>query len=490
MELARVAERHQRAFDLDRRLGMRDVDHVQAVGCGHEQVAELEMRRARALDRDRGGDPRLERIVEVEHHDAGIRGHVHPAARDEQVARAVQHAALVPGQRALEEVVARLAVAQGLDVGEDQAFRAVGDQRVLVDRVHRLFLPVLQDHVALVARVADGLGRGQRDAGGVRALDVRALAERRDRRGDDLLGEALVADARDVVRARALGSFGHVDVLATELDAARGARGVLHGDLQRLPVVLVLLEVIGVGVVVQEAADHGLRLVPLGDADGRDLAVAADPGVVADEVDELRPQAQELRHDRVVVVRLRQVAIRAGLGLGAPFRVRVVRRHRLRAVAGCRDRRLLGVDPLAVDVLRAQHQRRGGAHRRDLVVLDRAVDAEHVDVVARDLRVVGRVVAREAALVAVALGAPVRLDRKVAAAAARGPRAMAGVAQHLVLAVRALVLRHVGAEAERARVHRHGVGAIGLGVVRRPHEVVQHHHHKQIQAQVRREPRE
>ena len=183
------------------------------------------------------------------------------------------------------------------------------------------------------------------------------------------------------------------------------------------------------------------------------------------------PSSSSLRHDRVVVVGLGQMAVVAVLGFGLALGVRVVRRECLRRIAGGRDRRLLDVDVFAIDVGRRQHQRRGRTHRRDLVILDLAVHAEEEHVVARDLRVVGGEVAGEAAFVFVPLGLPVRLDRQMAAAATRRPRGVAGVAQHLVFVVRALFLRHVGAPALRVGIHRHRVRTRGLGVVARRHRV-------------------
>ena len=90
------------------------------------------------------------------------------------------------------------------------------------------------------------------------------------------------------------------------------------------------------------------------------------------------------------------------LGLGRPHRVREMRREGLAREAGGADRRLLDVDPLAVDVGRGQDQRRGRADRRDDVALGRLVAAELEHVVARDLRIVGREVARLLALIMVA----------------------------------------------------------------------------------------
>src|SRR5690606_27035884 len=128
--------------------------------------------------------------------------------------------------------------------------------------------------------------------------------------------------------------------------------------------------------------------------------------------------------------------------------VREVWREGLAREADRADRRLLHVDPLTVEVGRAQHQRRGRAHRRYLVALGGHVLAELEHVVARDLRVVGREVARGLAFVAVDFALPVGLDRQVAAAAARRPRQVAGEAGHLLVAVRALARGDTGAEFE------------------------------------------
>ena len=134
---------------------------------------------------------------------------------------------------------------------------------------------------------------------------------------------------------------------------------------------------------------------------GGDFAFGAHPGVEAQQVDELRPEPERLRQDRVVVARGREMAVVAAFGLGLALGVRVVRVHRLRAVARGRDRRLLHVDPLAVGVGGGEHQRGRGTHRRDLAALGRAAQAEHEDLVARHLRVVAGPVAESAALVAV-----------------------------------------------------------------------------------------
>src|SRR3546814_1263919 len=75
-----------------------------------------------------------------------------------------------------------------------------------------------------------------------------------------------------------------------------------------------------------------------------------------------------------------------------------------------------------------------------LAGLGQLVPAELEHFVARHLRIIGREVARLLALEMVHLGLPVRLDRQVAAPAARRPRQMAGEAGHAIVAVGAILL--------------------------------------------------
>ena len=311
-----------------------------------------------------------------------------------------------------------------------------------------------------VARRRDRLVGGERHAGGVLRADARVVAERREGRGDDPLRGALVGDVGDVIDLEAAAAFGDEQIFAAHLQALRGAAGLLVDvgellDRMRLarplaveglaaPPVAQLalvavdmrLEEIGIGIFVQIGADHRLRLAPFGDAHRLETLVEPDPGVQPDEIDEVGALQQQLRHDRIVVVGLRQMAVAAGLGLGLPHRVREVRRERLAREARRRDRRLLHIDALAVDVGRRQDQRRGRAHRRDDVALGGLVPAELEHLVARHLRIIGREIARRVAVVFVPRRLPVRLDRQVAAAARGRPRQMAGVAGHLAVLVR------------------------------------------------------
>ena len=108
--------------DEARRVHPGDVEQLEAVGVGHPQIAELQRRGAGVAQRDGGGVARVERVVEVDDDEPGRGGDVGVMAAERDVARAVEHSALVPGDGALEEIVARLAVGEGLDVDQDQPF--------------------------------------------------------------------------------------------------------------------------------------------------------------------------------------------------------------------------------------------------------------------------------------------------------------------------------------------------------------------------------
>ena len=276
--------------------------------------------------------------------------------------------------------------------------------------------------LAFVAQRGDRLVGRQRDAGRVRRGNVRVLTPGRKRSSEDLLRNSLVGDACNVVDAHPGSPFGNVQILATQLQTARGVLGIVRLD-RRQPqlTLLVLREPVGIRVLVQVAADHRLRFLPFRDLHRGNLLFLADPRVVSDEVDEVGPLQQELRHDRVVVILPRDVAVAAGLGFGSPLGVRIMRRERLRREPGRGDRRLLNIDALAIDVGRRKHQRRARAYGRDLAPLDRPVVTELEHIVARDLRIIGGVIARLASFVVQAIGPGVRLDRQVTAGARRRP---------------------------------------------------------------------
>lgn len=132
--------------------------------------------------------------------------------------------------------------------------------------------------------------------------------------------------------------------------ARRPARVTVAVAQHGAPLAMIAIPV-RVRVFMQKTADHRLRFVVLRDLDALNPGVQSEPGVGADEIDAVRPQEQELRHDGVVVVGFRQVAVGAGLGFGFARRVREVRRERLTREAARRDRGLGNVDPFSVAVL-------------------------------------------------------------------------------------------------------------------------------------------
>ncbi len=181
VELPRVAQAQERALHFARVGGLRDVDHVQAVGGGDEGVAELHLYGARVGDGDGRDQARFERIGHVEHDDAGVGDNVERGAGNGEVLGAFEDAVVVPRRGADQIVVAEFAVGQGVDVGDDQAFFAIRDERVAVDGVHRLFLVRGDLAGFFVAREGDGLRGGEHHAGRVLAADVRVLARREQR---------------------------------------------------------------------------------------------------------------------------------------------------------------------------------------------------------------------------------------------------------------------------------------------------------------------
>src|SRR4029077_1845732 len=170
-----------------------------------------------------GGDARRERLVEIHHHHAGAGGDIGGEAAQDDVPRPAQHAAALPGERALEEVVARLAVLQCLHVDKDQAFVRVRDRGVAVDRMHRLLAVLAAHALALVAARGYRLVGRQGYAGGVARGDVRVVAAWRERCSDDALGDAFVRDRSDGVYAIAGLAFGDVQIFAAQLQAAHVA---------------------------------------------------------------------------------------------------------------------------------------------------------------------------------------------------------------------------------------------------------------------------
>ena len=120
----------------------------------------------------------------------------------------------------LQEVVRRVAVEQRRRRRHHQAFLAIGDVDVGVDRRDRLLLV----HRQPLAHRIDGERARRGDRRRIARLHVRVLADRRHRRRHDLLGEALLVDLRDVEDLEAAFAVGDVEVLAALLHRQRVRR--------------------------------------------------------------------------------------------------------------------------------------------------------------------------------------------------------------------------------------------------------------------------
>jgi len=236
-------------------------------------------------------------------------------------------------------------------------------------------------HLGCIAQRVDRLVGRQRHAGGVLRIDACVVAKRGERRGDDPFGKALVGDGCHVIGAEAALPFGNEHIFAAQLQAPHPvARTFMcvdelletpgfaaqlivkgfapHPVLEFAPIAFDMHPpIVGIGIAVEVGTEHGLRFFPFGHTNGGEAAFQPGPRVEPHKVDIVRAKQKQLRHDRVVVILGGKVAIRTGLGLGLAHSVREMRGKGLARKADRGDRRLLHIDPFAVDVGRGQHQR-------------------------------------------------------------------------------------------------------------------------------------
>src|SRR6266851_275292 len=111
--------------------------------------------------------------------------------------------------------------------------------------------------------------------------------------------------------------------------------------------------------------------------------------IAAFKVHESGAQQHRLSQPGIIVALCGHVTIGTGAGFFRSHSVRDERTECLPAEAFGGNGLLLVVTPTAVRVLRANQYRTGGPHGCDAITGDGAVDAEHVDVVAQNLEVVG-----------------------------------------------------------------------------------------------------
>ncbi|MCG3162586.1 MAG: hypothetical protein JMDDDDMK_03879 [Acidobacteria bacterium] len=343
IKIVRVGQRHNGALNDARLFRQRDIHDLQAFRVGHERVTELHLNRSRFPEAAQDCDqPRLQRIVEIDDGQSLVASDVGVDARDGDVRRAVERAAGIERQRAFQEVVRRIAVEQrryaGLFVADDdKSLVLVADIKEGIDRMDRLFVITIFGLLIfgpVFARRINGQRRRRSDSGRVFRINVKSLTERRDRRGRDAFAEAFVVNVGDVVNAQAAGAIGDVGVFAAHLNAERLVmRGVFVGFDKAVFAFDVFFVLFGVSQLVQTRPDDCLRLVAFGHDYGVDAVFARrDPGEPPDEVDEVRPLHQQLRHDRVVVAGLGHVAIGADFRFGRADGVRHESAERVAAV--------------------------------------------------------------------------------------------------------------------------------------------------------------
>ena len=180
---------------------------------------------------------------------------------------------------------------------------------------------------------------------------MRVLAERRIRRCDDALRHPFVRNIGRVIDPESAFALGHKQILPAQLQATdRPLCGVVVRLGQLLPALLMFLVIVRICITLEIAPNHGLRLIPLGDRRRFDMFAQTNPGVMTHKIDEVRSLQEQLGHDRVVIILRRNVAIATSLGLFFALGVRIMRRERLRGMAAGRDRGLLDVKLLAIDV--------------------------------------------------------------------------------------------------------------------------------------------
>ena len=163
-----------------------------------------------------------------------------------------------------------------------------------------------------VAEGSDRLVGGKRHAGRVLGGYMGVLADRGERRLDDPLREALVADRSDIIGAETAFAFRDEHIFSSQLEAAdRIARSLdnilelfhrlgLAGQflvepftahpVNQFPVIVLDMHspIVGIGIFLQIGADHRLWFVPFGDSNRLETFFQANPGMEADEVDEIR----------------------------------------------------------------------------------------------------------------------------------------------------------------------------------------------------------
>src|SRR5882724_1360099 len=187
---------YDRALDSARVIGIGHVDDLYAFGVTDERITELNLDRARVLQRGRSdlaNDAGLEWVIDVDDDKPAIAGYVCVSPGNRDVVRTVQHSVRIPGQRALEKVISRIAVQKRRHVHQYQALVLVGHIEEGVQRMNWLLivavdgLLILRPMDSVLFRI-DAFGqrrsridsecRRRSDRGSILSLDVQTLTHR------------------------------------------------------------------------------------------------------------------------------------------------------------------------------------------------------------------------------------------------------------------------------------------------------------------------
>ena len=171
----------------------------------------------------------------------------------------------------------------------------------------------------------------------------------------------------------------------------------------------VLVEIVRISDFVQAAPDDRLWFGLFGDDDPFEaMLTGSDPAVFSDEVRRTGALHEQLRHDRIVVVVDRQMAIATGFRLvgsrrpsrmaGVPTRAPSDRVRNIGAKCDpaeplAADGLLLNVDRFAVAVVTPNMDGTGAASRSDAVPCDISIPSDHVDIVPKSLEIIGDAIA-------------------------------------------------------------------------------------------------
>ena len=66
-----------------------------------------------------GSNSRFKRIIQIQHHQARVRCDIGVVPTQRNMSRALQHIVLIPGDGALQEIIARFAISESVDIDHD-----------------------------------------------------------------------------------------------------------------------------------------------------------------------------------------------------------------------------------------------------------------------------------------------------------------------------------------------------------------------------------